>query len=57
VIGNGTNLIVSDHGYRGVVLRYRAERLWIANGRVIAEAGAVLQDLVDFTIANGLKRS
>ncbi len=55
VIGNGTNLIVSDRGYRGIILRYRADRLWAANHRVIAEAGAVLQDLVDFTIARGLK--
>jgi len=55
IIGGGTNLIVSDQGYRGIVLRYRAERLWAANGRVIAEAGAVLQDLVDFAIARGLK--
>src|SRR5262249_45254113 len=55
VIGGGTNLIVSDRGFRGVVLRYRADRLLAANGRIMAEAGAVLQDLVDFSIANGLK--
>jgi UDP-N-acetylmuramate dehydrogenase len=55
VIGGGTNLIVSDHGFRGIVLRYRAEQLFAANGRVIAEAGAVLQDLVDFANARGLK--
>jgi UDP-N-acetylmuramate dehydrogenase len=55
VIGNGTNLIVSDRGFRGIVLRYRADRLMAANGFVIADAGAVLQDLVDYTIARGLK--
>lgn len=55
VIGGGTNLIVSDRGFRGIVLRYRADRLWAANGRVHADAGAVLQDLVDFTIARGLQ--
>src|SRR5215471_15830557 len=55
VIGGGTNLIVSDEGFRGIVLRYRADRLLAANSRVIAEAGAVLQDLVDFSIAHGLK--
>ena len=55
VIGGGTNLIVSDAGFRGIVLRYRADRLLAANGRVQAEAGAVLQDLVDFAIAHGLK--
>jgi UDP-N-acetylmuramate dehydrogenase len=55
VIGGGTNLIVSDQGFRGIVLRFRADRLMAANGRVVADAGAVLQDLVDFTIARGLK--
>jgi UDP-N-acetylmuramate dehydrogenase len=55
VIGGGTNLIVSDTGFRGLVLRYRGDHLLAANGRVVAQAGAVLQDLVDFTIARGLK--
>jgi UDP-N-acetylmuramate dehydrogenase len=55
VIGGGTNLIVSDKGFRGIVLRFRAERLTAAGELVYAEAGAVLQDLVDFTIARGLK--
>ena len=54
VIGGGTNLIVSDAGFRGVVLRYRGDQLLAANGRVQAYAGAVLQDLVDFAIARGL---
>lgn len=54
VIGGGTNLIVSDAGFRGIVLRYRGDRLFAANGRVHADAGAVLQDLVDFAIARGL---
>src|SRR5579872_2917638 len=55
VIGGGTNLIVSDKGFRGIVLRYRADRLLAANQRVHADAGAVLQDLVDFTVDRGLK--
>ena len=55
VIGGGTNLIVSDRGFRGIVLRYRGEGLLAANQRVVAEAGAVLQDLVDFANQRGLK--
>jgi UDP-N-acetylmuramate dehydrogenase len=54
VIGGGTNLIVSDAGFRGIVLRYRGENLLASNGRVHADAGAELQSLVDFTIARGL---
>lgn len=55
VMGGGTNLIVSDNGFRGIVLRYRANSLHAANSRVMADSGAVLQDLVDFTVARGLK--
>jgi UDP-N-acetylmuramate dehydrogenase len=55
VIGGGTNLIAADSGFRGIVLRSRADRLMAAGERVYAEAGAVLQELVDFAIARGLK--
>jgi UDP-N-acetylmuramate dehydrogenase len=55
VIGGGTNLIVSDAGFRGVVLRYRASHLTAQGACVSADAGAVLQTLVDFTVDHGLK--
>jgi UDP-N-acetylmuramate dehydrogenase len=55
VIGGGTNLIVSDEGFRGIVLRYRADGLRATANTVSADAGAVLQDLVDFSIARGLR--
>ena len=55
VIGGGTNLVVSDQGFRGIVLRFTANSLAAANGRVTADAGATLQELVDFTLERGLK--
>src|SRR2546426_600972 len=55
VIGSGTNLIVADAGFRGIVLRFTAERIMAAGDRVVADSGAVLQDLVDFTVDRGLK--
>ena len=56
VIGGGTNLIVSDDGFRGVVLKFAAGGIAISNdGSVVAEGGAVLQNLVDRTIAAGWK--
>ncbi len=55
VIGGGTNLIVADGGFRGIVLRYRAESLTAHGNCVVADAGAVLQDLVDFAIKRGLQ--
>lgn len=54
VIGGGTNLVVSDEGFRGTVIRYTANRIGAEGNLVSAEAGAVLQDLVDFTIDHSL---
>jgi UDP-N-acetylmuramate dehydrogenase len=55
VIGGGTNLIVSDAGYRGLVLRYAEASLMSDGTRIDAGAGAVLPLLVDFANARGLK--
>lgn len=55
VIGGGTNLIVSDEGFRGVMLRFVARRLLAADARIHTDAGAELQELVDFSIVHGLK--
>jgi UDP-N-acetylmuramate dehydrogenase len=55
VIGGGTNLVVSDRGFRGIVLRYRGDRLMAAGRRIIADAGAVFEDLVNFAIEHGLQ--
>ena len=54
VIGEGSNLIVSDEGFRGVILRYRASAIQFEGTCVRIEAGAILQDLVDQSIAHGL---
>jgi UDP-N-acetylmuramate dehydrogenase len=55
VLGGGSNLIVSDEGYAGIVLRYTGARMEARGTAVHVEAGAVLQDLIDFTIVHGLK--
>jgi UDP-N-acetylmuramate dehydrogenase len=55
VTGGGTNLIVSDRGFRGLVLRFCESTLCADGPRVAAGAGAVLQDLVDFANRHGLK--
>jgi UDP-N-acetylmuramate dehydrogenase len=54
VIGAGTNLIVADEGFAGVVLRYRASQISGTDGTVHSEAGADLQTLVDHTIVSGI---
>lgn len=56
VIGGGTNLIVADNGFRGVVLKLAAGHIHDrGSGRIEVESGAVLQDLVDWAIARGLR--
>ncbi|MBI3679876.1 MAG: UDP-N-acetylmuramate dehydrogenase [Acidobacteria bacterium] len=55
VIGAGTNLIVSEAGYPGIVLRYTAHAIRGDGNRIVVEAGAVLQQLVDFSIEQGLE--
>src|SRR5580692_7219861 len=55
VIGGGTNLIVSDAGFRGVVLRFTSGGI-SNDGRIVtAQAGAELQALVDYAIRHGLR--
>jgi UDP-N-acetylmuramate dehydrogenase len=54
IIGGGSNLVVADAGYRGVVIRYTADRISSSGTCVTAEAGANLQSLVDHTIDAGL---
>jgi UDP-N-acetylmuramate dehydrogenase len=55
VIGAGTNLIVSDAGFAGIVLRLTANRISSDGTLVRAEAGAKLQSLVDYCIERGLR--
>ena len=55
VIGDGTNLIVADGGFRGIVLRFTADAIRKTGLCVEADAGAELQHLVDYCIDHGLK--
>jgi len=55
VMGGGTNMVAADEGYAGVVLRYTNSSIEFTGDTVRVAAGAVLQDLVDASIAHGLK--
>ena len=55
VIGDGTNLIVADEGFRGVCLKLTSRAIRRDGAFVEVDAGAVLQDLVDFTVDHGMK--
>jgi UDP-N-acetylmuramate dehydrogenase len=55
LIGGGSNLVVDDAGFPGVVVRFVGSKIEIEGQKVRVEAGALLQDLVDLTITRGLK--
>jgi UDP-N-acetylmuramate dehydrogenase len=54
VIGGGSNLLVSDKGFGGLVIRFLGGGVKIKNNRVTAEGGALLSYLVKKTIEKGL---
>jgi UDP-N-acetylmuramate dehydrogenase len=54
LIGGGTNLIASDAGFAGFVLRFTGRGVSFDGSQVEVEGGTVLQDLVDASIGQGL---
>ena len=55
IIGGGTNLIVADRGFDGVVLRYNGRSILQEGELLRVDSGAVLQDVVDFSLNVGLE--
>jgi len=55
MIGGGTNLVVSDAGFDGFVLRFTAADIEQTGGLVRAAAGGDLQTLVDYSVTHGLR--
>lgn len=55
VIGSGTNLVVSDRGFQGVVLRFTAASIRQNGTAIDCDAGVELMDLVRFTIDRDLE--
>src|SRR4051794_9626680 len=55
VIGGGTNLVVSDDGFDGLVLQFTGSKIDLNGTTLTVEAGALLQDVVDRSIELGLE--
>ena len=53
IIGNGSNLLVSDAGYRGVIIQcYRSmSRIEVNGERITAQAGAILSQIANQALA------
>jgi len=54
ILGGGSNVLFSDEGFRGLVIKLRNTRYEIRNTKLIAEAGVPLQKLVLETAKKGL---
>lgn len=57
-LGRGSNLLVSDHGFDGLVIRFSASA-WrrvvsLSEGRIWASAGGRLKEICGFAAKNGL---
>ena len=55
VMGGGSNLLVSDRGFAGLVVKIQFTKLSLkANRVIVSEAGLLMKDLVDAAIRKGL---
>ncbi|MGK8520808.1 UDP-N-acetylmuramate dehydrogenase [Nocardia asteroides] len=54
LLAGGSNLLVGDDGFDGVVVRIATTGVEIGSGGVVAEAGATWDDVVRATVAAGL---
>lgn len=56
VLGNGSNVIVSDGGYEGVILQIgsRMNKITVEGTHVVAQAGALLSQTARTAMENGL---
>lgn len=56
ILGNGSNLLVGDKGYRGVILQIgnRMNRIKAEGTRIVAGAGALLSQVARYAQENGL---
>ncbi len=54
ILGNGSNLLVSDDGFRGVVIRMENEEVQINNEKILAKAGINLNKLANIAQENSL---
>lgn len=55
VLGNGSNILVSDEGFRGLVIKNDCRRIDVIDAKISCQSGALLQDLVNLSKENSLK--
>jgi len=54
IIGGGSNILISDEGFRGLVIAPRLQSLTVQNNTLKSGASVGLQQLIQFAAKNGL---
>ncbi|MBI5356130.1 UDP-N-acetylmuramate dehydrogenase [Candidatus Collierbacteria bacterium] len=54
ILGGGSNILVGDLGFRGLVIKNEAESVNVETGELTAESGIKMSKLAAFSIKNGL---
>jgi len=54
ILGGGSNLLISDKGFKGLIIRNKAQRFEIGKQRIIGESGAILDKVIAEAVKAGL---
>jgi len=54
ILGGGSNVLISDNGFNGLVIKNEARNFKIEKERVVAVSGAILDKIIDRTVEKGL---
>lgn len=54
ILGGGSNLLVSDKGFEGLVIKVKSSKFRVEGNKIVAEAGAPLSKLVIESVNNNL---
>lgn len=54
VLGSGTNILVSDQEFNGLIIKMENKKFSVEGARIIAEAGVLMNDLLNAAAQNSL---
>ena len=54
ILGGGSNILVSDQGFNGLIIKAQNAEYKILNTKIAAEAGTMMSQLVNVTVSSGL---
>lgn len=54
LFGAGTNLLFSDHGFRGLIIKIAAKKITLDKNTLTAESGALISDLITTMLTHNL---